>query len=181
MQGALPDIRIQIVFYIFSVHAVFAMGCMFFGAVPYYHYFGEKETLIGLWTSLACLVLSFMAITVLVWRKAHINVAILGGLVFWVSAIELVGFASATLVNIAPIQFMAICVSAVHFHCGLHSFLSETHFNANCNCGANCCDTCGLGSFNLRIHCGSRLDWRRRFAAPIGCQYYVQCKGYSCN
>lgn len=108
MQGALPDIRIQIVFYIFCVNAVFAMGCMFFGAVPYYHYFGENETRIGLWTSLACLVVAFITMTFLVWRKLHINVAILASLVLWISTIELVGFASATLVNIAPIQFMAI-------------------------------------------------------------------------
>lgn len=108
MQSALPDIRIQIVFHIFSVNAVFAMGCMFFGAVPYYHYFGERETVIGLWVSVASVMLFFTATTLLVWRKMNINYALATWVFFWTSTISFCGFASAALVNIAPLQLMAI-------------------------------------------------------------------------
>jgi hypothetical protein len=102
-----PDVRVQIIFYIFSVNAILSLGCMLFAAIPYYHYFGHLQSQNGLIVAGLCFVLLYAAMIFSVSKRA-LRSAIFLGILWWGSCIAIVGFLSALLVNIAPLQFMAI-------------------------------------------------------------------------
>ncbi len=103
----MPDISVQIMYYMFTANVIFTTFCMMFGAIPYYHYFGFLMTRNMFLTSLAIVIVSYVTFTVLVVLK-HIDAALWCLFIWWTSMGFLTGFLSALTYSIAPIQFMAM-------------------------------------------------------------------------
>lgn len=103
----MPDIRVSIIFYIFCCNVVFATGTMFMGAIPYFYYVGLYWTHNGLFISLGGWVVSYMLMTFFTTRM-HVHAIIGSGIAWWLCTSAVIGFLSATLYNIAPIQFMIL-------------------------------------------------------------------------
>jgi len=108
------EIRVNIIFYIFTVHSFVCLICVLIGAIPYYHYFGKANTTTGF---IICLSLSFffyLLMAILVSSKnftkngwIFYSAFLVGGIWLILSAFSF-GYFSALIYNISPIQFMFI-------------------------------------------------------------------------
>ena len=105
--GLLPDLRIQIIFYMHAVNMLFTMVCMTFGAIPYYHYFGFTVTRnvfivsVIIWTVLyVCLCIAT--------HEEHVPTALTLFILWTTATASVTGFLSALSYNISPVQFMAL-------------------------------------------------------------------------
>ncbi len=106
-QEPLADMHIQTCFYIFTANAFFCLGVILVGMLPYYHYFGPEISLMGfvicISASIPCYVA--MAFTLSIGRT---HAAIGLACVWWLCIAGVVGFMSAVLYNIVPLQFMLV-------------------------------------------------------------------------
>lgn len=107
LTSQLPDVRVQIVFYMFAAHMLFCMTAMVLGGIPYYHYFGALDTHHGLWASVGAVFISHALMTAAITHR-YVHVAIGAGASFTLAWAFFVGFFCATIYNIAPIQCMAM-------------------------------------------------------------------------
>jgi len=107
LETKLPDIRVTIIFYIFCSNVVFCMGSIFLGAIPYFYYLGAQWTYNGLIISVCGWIVSYIAMA---WctSRMYVNAIIGANIVWWLFTSAVVGFVSATIYNIAPIQFILI-------------------------------------------------------------------------
>lgn len=107
LQSQLPDVRVQVIYYMFLVNAIFCVGCILVGAIPYYHYFGRRATeyaFIGVaigW-SLTYVLMSFAVF------EQYLQVALWIAGLWAILTAAFIGFASALSYNISPIQFMLV-------------------------------------------------------------------------
>jgi hypothetical protein len=102
-----PDLRVTIIYNTFLVHLIVLSVCIFLGSIPYFNYLGRHVTHVVLLSFLAFLMLSFLVLCFVVSRQwTYYIIGTLG--VFTVSLCGAVGFASATLYNLSPIQLLII-------------------------------------------------------------------------
>lgn len=106
----MPDLRVRIIFYIFCGNAIFSFGTLLLGAIPYFYYLGLYWTHNGLFISLAAWVILYLGLAFSTSRM-YLRVVMGFGLLWWIATSAVVGFLSATIYNISPIQFMAISMS----------------------------------------------------------------------
>lgn len=103
----MPDIRVRIIFYIFCCNAIFSMAAMLLGAIPYFYYLGLHYTHNGLLISLSVWAVCLLGLAFCTSRKYWIA-AIVFGNVMWIAISGVVGFLSATIYNMSPLQFVGI-------------------------------------------------------------------------
>lgn len=102
-----PDLRVQVIFYIFTVNAVFTFVAMLLGAIPYYNYFGLHATQEGFILSFTLSVILYWCLSIATFKQAT-RVG-LGILITWFACLMCVaGFLSGLLQEIAPIHFLTV-------------------------------------------------------------------------
>lgn len=106
-QPLLPDVSVQIMYFIFTANLLFCTFAITVGAIPYYHYFGYLSTRNIFVASLSLVGVSYVAMSVCIVLK-HVDIALWCLFFFWTLCGVFVGFISAFTYNIAPIQFMTI-------------------------------------------------------------------------
>jgi hypothetical protein len=103
----LPDIRVQVIFYMFAGNVAFWTAVLLLAAIPYYHYFGNAATKAGFAVlSCASAVLYVMLALAVSMERAQMALLTLGA--FTVAFALLVGVVCAMLYNIALIQLACI-------------------------------------------------------------------------
>lgn len=103
----MPDMRIQIIFYVHAVNMFFTMVCMTFGAIPYYHYFGFTVTRNVFIISLCVWTVLYVVLCVATYAE-RVKTALVTFVLWTTSSAMVVGFLAALSYNISPVQFMAL-------------------------------------------------------------------------
>ncbi len=110
----LTEVRVNIIFYIFTVHSFVSLFCVLIGAIPYYHYFGKTNTTNGFIISvtISCFFYLLMAIFTstkdFLKNDVYFYSAIVSGSIWVLLLAFTFGYFSALIYNISPIQFMFI-------------------------------------------------------------------------
>lgn len=108
------EIRVNIVFYIFTVHSFVSLFCVLIGAIPYYHYFGKTNTINGF---IVCICISaffyllmatFVSMSDFLKNDFYFYGAFVVGAIWIILVAFTFGYFSALIYNISPIQFMFI-------------------------------------------------------------------------
>lgn len=105
-----PNIKIQTASHVFTANVFVCMICMCLSAIPYYHYFGKNTTILSMvFSSILMGVFYMLAGFFLHQKKLYISIACL--VVWLLNGFAFVGFLSALVINISPIQFVTLCFS----------------------------------------------------------------------
>ncbi len=100
-----PLVEIQISFYIHMANVVFCLFCLLIAALPYYHYFGRTPSIVGFAVNFGVSLVLYAGIIYLLHTR-HFEAVVIVAL-FWLPTVALsIGFLSAIVYNVTPIQFM---------------------------------------------------------------------------
>lgn len=110
MLPVLINARVQTIFYVYTANAIVCMLCVLMGSIPYYDYIGKNPTILSFLFSATMLSVTYMLMAFFIEQK-RFHIAI-GCLVAWIlSGIGFVGFLSALVINISPLQFVTLCMA----------------------------------------------------------------------
>ena len=101
------SVPIRIALYVHTANVVWTLVVLLLGAIPYYHYWGAEVSRLGLIITAPGWVFSYL-LTAIANANAREAVSVVCGMVWTIECAALVGFASALLFNIAPLQLIAI-------------------------------------------------------------------------
>ena len=101
------DIRVKIIYQIFVSHAVGSMVAMLLAGIPYFYYIGKHESHLALVVCSSAMVFTYIALIFSTLKK-YTTLMIACITMLWFCAAGVTGFLSATIYNVAPIQFLAV-------------------------------------------------------------------------
>lgn len=103
------NVKVQTTFYVFTVNVIICVMCMGVSAIPYYHYFGKTASVLSMIFSSILMGIFYILTGFFMHHQKQLYIA-LACLVAWVlCGFAFVGFLSALVVNISPIQFVSLC------------------------------------------------------------------------
>lgn len=100
-----PPIHVALLVHFGNV--IWCIGVVMLGALPYYHYFGEQPSLIGMLVGLGCWILTFALMSLAI-ANQRLPAALVCAALWTMSNAVLAGFLSAMLSNIIVLQFFMI-------------------------------------------------------------------------
>ena len=107
VNSSTAPVPMRVALYVHTANVVWTLFVLLVGAIPYYHYWGAEVSLVGLMVVAPLWCFSYLIAALAHANSRIITVAVCGA--FWtLCSAALVGFASAELFNIAPLQLVAI-------------------------------------------------------------------------
>lgn len=107
INSSTAPVPLRVVLYIHTANVVWTLFVLFLGAIPYYHYWGAEMSLLGLVVSGPVWFFVYLLMALAHANSRATTTVICGGIWTACSA-AVVGFGSAMLFNIAPLQLVAI-------------------------------------------------------------------------
>lgn len=101
------DVPIRITLYTHMANVVWCLTTLLLGAIPYYHYFGNQASGVGLIAS-AIVWTVLYALMALATANVKMRTALVCAVLWTFASASLAGFACAMLYNISVLQFVAI-------------------------------------------------------------------------
>jgi len=101
---------VQTIFYVFTTNIIVCILCILLGSIPYYDYFGKNPTILSFLFFMTSFLVCYVLMAHFIEQKM-LNQSI-ACLVAWIlSGAGFVGFLSALVVNISPLQFVTLCMA----------------------------------------------------------------------